>query len=255
MKIKKILLAFSAALLLLTGCGENTLKREDFNIDPASPTLKEDTKALYDKLSNQCKEETKVWYTAHQNLFEGKHDLEKNVQEYQHYTNLFDEYVEIMPLKTQELITNYKNEVDIDAITMYGYMSRLTDLFIHVKENYPAHTEQTNNIENGLMDFLNASTQEDKVGFNLFASAVDSGCYYIRQVFEPRSITTKEFINTCVEYYYVEILMTISAISYRAEYQSFMNKYNETVAKPVTRYIASYPYWYFGFEVPELPQI
>lgn len=258
MKFKKILLAFSATLLLLTGCQENiknTLKREDFNIDPASPTVKEDTKALYDKLSNQCKEETKVWYTSHKNLFEGKTDLEITIQQYHHYTNLFDEYVDIMPSTTQGLITNYKNEADIDNITMYGYIDQLMDVFIDVKEKFTEHVEQTNSVESGLMDFLNTSAQEDKVGFNLFASTVDAGVGYIRYVFEPRAVTTKEFINSCVEYYYATMLMSISAISSRPEYQGFISKYNETVAKPVTRYIASYPYWCYGFEVPELPQI
>lgn len=254
MKIRKLLLALPATLLLLTGCGENALKREDFNIDPGSPTVKEDTKALYDKLSNQCKEETKVWYTAHKNLFEGKTDLEITMQEYHHCTNLFNEYVDIMPLKTQELVINYKNEADIDNITMYGYIDQLMDVFIDVKEKYPEHVEQTNNVENGLMDFLNTSTQEDKVGFNLFAGAVDAGSYYIRRIFEPRAVTTKEFINHSVEYYYAEMYMDIAAISSRAEYQSFINKYKESVDKPVTRYIASLPYWYYGFEVPELPE-
>lgn len=168
MKIKKLLLTFSAALLLLTGCGENSIHKADFIIDPNSPTLIEDTKAAYDKLVNTCKVETATWRTVNNDFFVDYQPLEIRMAEYRHFTLLYNEYYTYLPSSTTNLLNDYRNKNTRNTWDMYSRADYFNSRILIDRGRFPSHLEDDLKFQANMLTIIDEATYDEQRGFVVY---------------------------------------------------------------------------------------
>lgn len=163
-KIRIGITAILSSLFLLTGCDQPSIKL-NFNIDPNSPTLKEEVMKLYDDLVALCKAETKTWRVTNEFLFEGFTEFEDQGRQYDHFMLLYNEYTTYMSSDTRNFITQYKNDNYYFTYEMNDRLSHLAYWCKDSKARFPASVDQANQIENDLLRMKNEASYTEQHGF------------------------------------------------------------------------------------------
>ena len=249
MNIKRFVIAISASLLLLTGCGENTLKKEDFNIDPNAETVNADTEALFNKVYNACKVETEAWYTANQNLFEGMDGLDTRIYQYNHFTYLYNEYLSLMPETTRNLVDGYKNNHYWRTTRMYDVSIDLNNRLNSDKNRFSSHANDIGKIKNDVLKIIDTSIPDEARGYDCYYDIFMNCTWLLREDYRTSYPRDDVYFSLAVSNYVIKTGLLITDLSPedRSCYFAFRTTFKEEVEFAVNFFFSSV-YSFYGYK-------